>query len=579
LPSSEHRDPDQIRAVEAQEVAIAVLAGPGSGKTRTLAKRAHYLLTKHSSDSVRLLTFTNKAAAEMKARALRVPGQSSERLAAGTFHTFGLEVLQNHGKQVGLSTEFEIIDEDEQKSICQQAGLDEGNLFSWSYVRLRGLKATAGLLSFGKAYQTEKLKKNLVDFDDLIVYTADLLEHNAPLARAYCLKHPHLLVDEFQDTSPAQFRIVTALFPHVKTIGVFADDDQAIFEFAGAEAKNVKRFIQQLSAKELPLYTNYRCAEKIVALANRLISSNPHSSGRLMKPYRKGGRIQYRHFSTPEEEADWVSAQIEQAIRNGARAKDFAVLVRGASRATFIVEALDSLGLPLSKWFGSRYPSPARKAIVACLSVARGKLTDRQATRLCDFLQIPVPAERVTAKLLGLISHPGIGPLRKISQMVWKGARPTELLGEVRICIHTVDKSLIPGFDQIALSVQGIQSRDADFSLDNLLAELALGGAAGSPTDEDSIKISTIHRAKGLQWPTVYLVGLEEGVLPDFRADKDEDKQQEETRACFVGICRTEDDLIITSVGRWGTWGRQRSRFLQKLGLIDKVVSRDVPRT
>ncbi len=569
MPSSERRDPDQIRAVEAKEAAIAVLAGPGSGKTRTLANRAHYLLTKHSNGSIRLLTFTNKAAAEMKERALRVPGQSSKRLAAGTFHTFGLEVLQNHGKQVGLNTEFEIIDVDEQKALCQQAGLDEDNLFSWSYVRLRGLKATAGLLSFGKAYQAEKLKKSLVDFDDLIVYTADLLEQNAPLAKAYGLKHPHLLVDEFQDTSPAQFRIVTALFPHIKTIGVFADDDQAIFEFAGAEAKNVKRFIQQLAAKELPLYTNYRCAEKIVALANRLISSNPRSSGRLMKPYRKGGRIQYLHFNTPQEEAEWVSGEIDQAIRNGAKAKDFAVLVRGAPRAAFIVKALDNLSLPLGRWFGSRYPSPARKAIEICVSVSRGKLTDRQAARLCDFLQIPDPAERVTAKLLPLISHPGIAPLRTISQMVWKGARPTDLLAEARVCIETVDKSLIPGFDQIALSVNGIQSRDVDFNLDNLLAELALGGVAGSPTDEDSIKISTIHRAKGLQWPTVYLVGLEEGVLPDFRADKDEEKLQEETRACFVGICRAEDDLIITSVVHWATWSRQPSRFLRELGLID----------
>ena len=135
---------------------------------------------------------------------------------------------------------------------------------------------------------------------------------------------------------------------------MFADDDQAIFEFAGAEAKNVKRFVQQLAAKELPLYTNYRCAEAIVTLANRLISSNPNSSGREMKPYRKGGRIQYRHFNTPPEEAEWVSEEIDQAIRNGAKAKDFAVLVRGASRAAFIVKALDNLSLPLGKWFGSR---------------------------------------------------------------------------------------------------------------------------------------------------------------------------------------------------------------------------------
>jgi DNA helicase II / ATP-dependent DNA helicase PcrA len=569
LPFNEYRDPDQLRAVEAIEPTIAVLAGPGSGKTRTLANRAHFLLTKHSNDSVRLLTFTNKAAAEMKERALRVPGQPSKRLTAGTFHTFGLEVLRNHGSQIGVGHEFEIIDDDEQKSLCQETGLDEHDLFSWRFVRLRGLKPTPGLLSFGRAYQAAKLKRNVVDFDDLIVYTAELLEQNAPLAKAYVLKHPHLLVDEFQDTSPAQFRIVTALVPHIKTIGVFADDDQAIFEFAGAEARNVKRFIQQLAAKELPIYTNYRCAEKVVTLANKLISSNPQSSGRLMKPYRKGGRVQYRHFDTPQEEAEWVSDEIEQAIRNGAAAKDFAVLVRGAFRAAFIVKELEHAGLPVGRWFGPRYASSPRKAIQICLSVARGKLTDRQAARLRDFLQIPDSGELVTARLLPSISHPGIGPLRKINEIVWKGARPTELLAEARACIECVDASLVPGLDQIAASVQGIQARDPDFNLDNLLAELALGGVAGSPTDEDSIKISTIHRAKGLQWPSVYLVGLEEGVLPDFRAENDDEKQQEEIRACFVGICRAEDDLRVTSVAHWGTWSRQPSRFLSELGLIE----------
>lgn len=143
------------------------------------------------------------------------------------------------------------------------------------------------------------------------------------------------------------------------------------------------------------------------------------------------------------------------------------------------------------------------------------------------------------------------------------------MLAEARACIECVDASLVPGLDQIAASVQGIQARDPDFNLDNLLAELALGGVAGSPTDEDSIKISTIHRAKGLQWPSVYLVGLEEGVLPDFRAENDDEKQQEEIRACFVGICRAEDDLRITSVAHWGTWNRQPSRFLSELGLIE----------
>ena len=567
MPSNEHRDPDQVRAVEAQEPAIAVLAGPGSGKTRTLARRAHYLLTKHSKEAVRLLTFTNKAAAEMKDRALRVPGQSSKRLAAGTFHTFGLEVLRNHGKQVGLHDEFEIIDNDEQETLCLESGLDAEDLHSWSFLRLRGLKPTAGLLAFGNAYQQAKLKSNVVDFDDLIIYTADLLEQNAQMATAYGRKHPHLLVDEFQDTSPAQFRIVTALVPHVKTVSVFADDDQAIFEFAGAEAKNVQRFIRKLGAKEFPLYTNYRCAERIVAVANRLISSNPQSSGRQMKHYRTGGRVRYLAFDTPHEEAECVSDEIKNAIQKGASAKDFAVLVRSAYRVEFIVKALEQAGLPVGRWFGPRYDVPARKAIETCLAVARGRLSDRQAVRLCDFLGISDSGERVTSRLLSSISTPAVEPLRNLSQIVWKGARPTELLAQVQACIKEVEPSLVSGFDQIAQSIGGIQAHDADFNLENLFGELALGGVAGSPTDSNSIKIATVHKAKGLQWPGVYLVGLEEGVLPDRRAENDDEKEQEEIRACFVGICRAEDDLTITSVASWGRWRRAPSRFLREIGL------------
>ena len=566
MPPNEYRDPDQLRAVKAQESAIAVLAGPGSGKTKTLARRAHYLLANHSKDNVRLLTFTNKAAAEMKDRALRGLGQSCKRLAAGTFHTFGLEVLRNHGKQAGLDDEFEVIDDDEQETLCLESGLDAENLFSWKFVRLRGLKPTAGLLAFGKAYQREKLKRNVVDFEDLIVYTADLLEQNAQMATAYGRKHAHLLVDEFQDTSPAQFRIVTALVPHVKTISVFADDDQAIFEFAGAEAKNVKRFIHQLAAKEFPLYTNYRCAEKIVTVANRLISSNPHSSGRLMKPYRGGGRVRYLAFDTAQDEAECLSGEIQAAIRNGAATKDFAILVRSAFRADFIVKALEYSGLPVSRWFGPRYDVPARKAVETCLAVARGKLSDRQAVRLCDFLGVSDSGERVTSRLLSSISTPGVESLRNLNLIVWKGARPMELLAEVRACIEYVEPSLISGFDQIVQSVGGIQAHDADFNLENLIGELALGGVAGSPTEGNSIKISTIHRAKGLQWPSVYLVGLEEGVLPDHRAEDDEEKEHEEIRACFVGICRAEDDLTVTSVASWGRRRRAPSRFLREIG-------------
>jgi len=283
LPLSEQEvedeplDCEQRAAVEATEKAIAVLAGPGSGKTRVLSYRARHLLQQDREAKALLLTFTNKAAAEMKARALDVAVVTSDRIWASTFHTFGMRVLRAHGDLLGLDREFEIPDDEEQGELQELAARRAGTSNRerrWSYLRLRRQQAhESEVVRWAQAYEEQKREQRVFDFDDLVVYAADLFEQHAALAQAYGTQYPHLLVDEFQDTNPAQFPIVRVLAEHAKTISVFADDDQAIYQFAGAEAKNVRRFVDELDATEYPLTTNYRCREEIVKVANRLIAA------------------------------------------------------------------------------------------------------------------------------------------------------------------------------------------------------------------------------------------------------------------------------------------------------------------
>jgi DNA helicase-2/ATP-dependent DNA helicase PcrA len=250
-------DDEQRDAVESDERAIAALAGPGSGKTRVLSYRARRLLIEDAGSRALLLTFTNKAAAEMKARALGVAAVTSGRIQASTCHTFGLRLLRSHGELVGIDPDFEILDRDDQETFAAEVAHAAGvgaRRARWSYLRLRREQAIEqSVAAFGEAYEAAKRAEHVVDFDDLIVYTADLLEQRGEVAEAYGTRFRHLLVDEFQDTNAAQFAIVHTLCEHVATVSVFADDDQAIYQFVGAEAENIRRFIAALGAREYPL--------------------------------------------------------------------------------------------------------------------------------------------------------------------------------------------------------------------------------------------------------------------------------------------------------------------------------------
>ena len=564
-------DGEQRAAVEAPERAIAVLAGPGSGKTRVLSYRARHLLQQDRDAKALLLTFTNKAAAEMKARALDVAVVTSDRIWASTYHTFGMRLLHAHGDLIGVEREFEIPDDEEQEELQQLAAQRVGTTNRerrWSYLRLRRLEVRESeVLRWAEAYEEIKREEGVLDFDDLVVYTADLLERNEELARAYATQYPHLLVDEFQDTNPAQFAIVRALAEHAQTVSVFADDDQAIYQFAGAEARNVRRFVEELKAKEFPLTTNYRCHDEIVKLANRLIAADSQASGRRMMAHYEGGEVRSVVFETIDHEQRALADEIEELLGDGVHPAEIAVLARARFRIEPLAGELDRRGLPVSNWLGAAYQPEERRTLSICLSVVRGRLSDRQAKRLFEFLAVNEMEERDPVAILEAYGHlPACGRLRELRDLVWEGSDLRPIVEKAREAAIEVDPELGGPMAALVETVEGFARYDANFTLEHLLGELALGSVGGAPTVAGGIKVATLQATKGLQWPHVYVIGLEEGKLPGYRAETEE-QIREERRICFVGVCRAEQRLTLSRI-RWYSVHRQKpSRFLAEMAI------------
>lgn len=566
-------DDEQLAAVEATQKAISVLAGPGSGKTRTLAHRARHLLLNEREDRALLLTFTNKAAGEMKSRALDVGDLSRKRLDATTFHGFGTSFLRSHGTLVGIDPDFQILDQEESEELGAQvaAGLGVMNrVESWGRTRCRRRTPGPALATFGAAYEDAKRAEGLVDFDDLVAYPAEILEAHPEVAVAYGSKYRHLLIDEFQDTSPALFAIVRSLAPHLETISMFADDDQAIMQFAGAEAANVERFTDELGARCYPLRRNYRCREEIVHRANLLIAADPKASGRQMEADKSGGLVEARWYGSTDEEAEAIATEISDSIFvGGVSPTAIAILVRGGWRADGVVDALAEREVPLSDWRASAFASEGKRQMIACLSTVRATLRNPQALRLSELIGVELIEERNTQKFLEVHSESTVAAeLLLLREKALSGAPTSEVAQHAHQAIvlgapHSSEDAAL-----LLAAIADFEKFDPDFSLEHLMAELALKGGGRSPTESGGVKVATLHGTKGLQWPHVYMIGMEEGKLPHHKAE-DEGTIPDERRTCFVGVCRAEDQLILSG-GRYFRNSRQRpSRFLREMGFND----------
>jgi DNA helicase-2/ATP-dependent DNA helicase PcrA len=522
-----------------------------------------------------LLTFTNKAAAEMKTRAIGVSGIASTRIEASTFHTFGATVLRNHGHLLGITPEFDILDDEQAKEVADEIVASTVGITNqraaWGSARRARREPSAAVAAFGEAYEAGKRAEEVLDFDDLIIYTARLFEENVPLASAYAVRFPHLLVDEFQDTNASQFAIVKALASRSQTASVFADDDQAIFRFADAEARNIRRFAEELGATVYPLTCNYRCRDEIVKRANRLIAAEPSASGRQMRADKPGGVIGLVTYGSTEVEGAVLAEEISRAVHEeGVLPASIAVLVRAGFRANEVVSELAARAVPISDWRGAAYEPSERRSLVTCMSVMRPRLNERRARLLTELMGVELIDERDTHQFLEAHDpHPVALQLLTVREVAFAGGSPSQVVEAASQAAVLAAPGVASGIARLVDAVAGYERFDPDYTLEHLLADMALGSGLRSPTAGGGVKIATLHGTKGLQWPVVYLVGLEEGKLPDFRNVETAEKLAEERRACFVGVCRAEDVLTVTYSQRFRTMAQAPSRFLREMGLID----------
>ena len=371
----------------------------------------------------------------------------------------------------------------------------------------------------------------------LISYTAQLLSENAAIAEAFATRSPHVLVDEFQDTNAAQFAIVRALFPHAKSVSIFADDDQAIYRFAGAESEDVRRFLTELNAKEFPLTINYRCREAIVRRANRLIAADPRASGRQMRAHYPGGEVRVLHFGDQRDESIELADEIAGLVSDGVHPWEIAILGRAAFRVTPLMYELNNRGVLINNWLTHSYDTPERRTLKTCLATMRGAMSERQARHLRELMGLDDGGAEEPEEILRptRVFDPR-SPLTA-RKLAWQGVRPSEVVRAVDVAIRHMYSELADRIATIAEDTATFENADPDFTLDHLLAELTLGSVGGPPTVGGGVKVATLHRTKGLQWPHVYILGLEDGRMPHYRATSNEDIA-EERRTCRRCVSR-----------------------------------------
>ena len=632
-------NPRQREAVRYLDGPCLVLAGAGSGKTRVItAKIAH--LVEHAGIAPRHLfavTFTNKAAREMKSRVEQLLGGRDTRgLNVSTFHTFGLNLLRRELAAAGLRRGFSILDEQDVeqllRELSKQTELDRQRLqmarhriSAWKNELISPeaalSRAEDDLDAFHAAlygaYQEALRAYNALDFDDLILRPVQLLEQDAELRERWQNRVRHLLVDEYQDTNGAQYRLVQLLVGVRAAFTVVGDDDQSIYAWRGARPENLARLkadYPQLAV--IKLEQNYRSTGRILRAANTLIANNPHVfEKRLWSELGPGEPIRVIHCRDEEAEADRVASEIVQhRFRHGSRYGDFAILYRGNHQARAFEKALRTHNIPYFLSGGTAFFSRTEiKDLMAYLRLLANPDDDTALLRIINTPRREIghttlqklaawAAERNGSLFdaidsLGLEQQLAARPLARLREFrEW-------LIGLQRLAEHTppanVLEQLLDDLDyrdwlsqqssservaerrweNVRDLVEWLQRLQADEhkgeTLPELVAHLSLMNILERQDEDeagDRVALMTLHAAKGLEFPVVFLVGMEEGLLPHQSSIEDDDIE-EERRLAYVGITRARRELIITTAEyrrRAGERVRcEPSRFLQELPADD----------
>lgn len=596
MASSRESDlnPQQLRAVHHTSSPLIILAGAGSGKTRTIVRKViYYLDEKHVDPSqIVMITFTNKAAKEMKERIAQEKGANVSLGFAGTFHAFGARLLRLYGERIGIPRDFAIYDDGDSLDVMKSLVKRSQSKYSPRYFLSKISDAKNALLTpetflrhasyylasevheHYVAYEKLLRKNGAVDFDDLILLSTRLLQEDATVRTRLQTRHTHYLVDEFQDTNKVQYEMIKLLAgktPHVTVVGDFS---QSIYSWRGAEIKNLERFVDDFpAAATINLEENYRSTQEILQTAFDVISQNEtHPILKLHTKNMPGDPIVYYQGRTSEDEAQFIAQKISEGMYDTPYA-DVAVLYRTNAQSRAIEEAFLHAGIPYVLIGGTRFYE--RREIKDVLSYLRLLLHPEDTVALDRVKKLGKRRfDRFRRMYEGIRTS-----VRDIStvEIMERIFAETEYLGmydpdleEDLARLENIKelKSVAVSFPDIVLFLEQVALVESEY----FSAEKQKNRSA------DGVRLMTLHQAKGLEFPTVFISGLEEGILPHSRSLDDPFALEEERRLFYVGITRAMKQLVITCAARRMLYGRfgdsLPSRFLPE-GAIPQEATDD----
>lgn len=608
------------------EGAYLVLAGPGTGKTTLLVRRARQLLETGAlgKSKVLALTFTNKAAAEMKARLTSEIPDAEARAFIGTFHAFGSHVLRAHGHAIGIATDFVVYDERDQLALLEQlqeqghvpSGVNlESLAHAFSRLKSRGLLGdlkqhevpdiSVSLRAMHETYRGALRAAGALDFGDLVLECVRLFRERPQVLRLYRVAFGHVLVDEFQDTTPSQYELLQMLVDaSAPRLFAVADEDQLIFEWNEARLETLNRVCTDFQAKVIYATLSHRCPPNIVEAANAVIARNRFRfPGKPEIRSRRADVEPIRVFQADDEqgEALFVAVTVKELRRLGLRPADIGVIARTRRLLDSIEEALVSEGIPAARpsiaGLGGSEEAEAILRLLRWLQSSRDEQSARQvASIICpeasDVFESAVRAARakaisVEAALAGESTSEQAAPLHKLVEHVarWRllGRDTQRLLAALRAELPPLfpaegdNEGAREEAERVLNELEHLRQRMSatgrialtDFLLG--LPQLVNAGAlAGSSPRDGSVSLLTYHQAKGLEFSAVFLTGLEAGIFPDFRSERDLRRLEEERRLFYVGITRTKSRLYLTCARnrktlRGSLWQREQSSFINEI--------------
>ena len=631
-------NPPQREAVAQTEGPVLILAGAGSGKTRVLTHRIAYLMDEKGVNpwNILAITFTNKAAQEMRERVDKLVGFGSESIWVSTFHSACVRILRRHIDNLGYDTNFTIYDTDDQKSlmkdVCRKMNIDtkiykERSLLAQishakdelltpddMEMKAAGDYNMKKVASVYREYQAALRKNNALDFDDLIVKTVELFEKCGAVLEYYQERFKYIMVDEYQDTNTAQFKFISLLAQRYQNLCVVGDDDQSIYKFRGANIGNILGFEHVFpDAKVIRLEQNYRSTKNILNAANAVIANNTsRKSKTLWTENSEGERIHFRQFMNGYEEAEYVAGEIGKLKRNGlGNYRDCAILYRTNAQSRIFEEKFIAANIPYKLVGGVNfYARKEIKDLLCYLKTINNARDDLAVQRI-----INVPKRGIGATTLGRVQDyadnmgislyealrvaeevPSIGrSLSKIDgfvtfiQMLKSKAdvlTVEEILQEVIDSTGYVaeleaedteeSRARIENIDELISKTvayqEAMEEQNQPATLSGFLEEVALVADIDTvDPDQDYVLLMTLHSAKGLEFPKVFMVGMEDGIFPSHMTISygDDGEMEEERRLCYVGITRAMKDLTLTCAQqrmiRGETQYNRVSRFVREI--------------